>query len=47
MKVEDNDFVDFLEYNFVREYVKKNVKLENYVSAVPNVIMNTPKPWGR
>ena len=47
MKLEDNDFVALLENNFGREYVKKNVKLENYVSAVPNVIMNTPKPWGR
>ena len=47
MKLEDNDFVALLENNFGREYVKKNVKLENYVSVVPNVIMNTPKPWGR
>ena len=47
MKLEDNDFVALLENNFGREYVKKNVTLENYVSAVPNVIINTPKPWGK
>lgn len=47
MNLEDNDFVALLENNFGRDYVKKNVKLEDYDSVVPNVIINTPKPWGK
>lgn len=45
MELEDNDFVALLENNFGREYVKKNVTIENYASVAPNIITNTPKPW--
>ena len=45
LQVEDNDFVALLENNFGRDYVKKNINLNDYASVTPTIIANTPKPW--